>query len=80
MAAESVYLKTFGNRGRGKPADTIEVLPGLGTSHERAKARRRALAILVDQNKENYRRLYKEELKALTALTTGERDDDAGTS
>lgn len=72
----STYLQTFGNRGRGKPADTIDVLPGLGTSHERDKARRRAIAVVIDENKSRFRDLYKEELKALTAPTAENSDDE----
>jgi hypothetical protein len=41
------------------------VLPGLGTAQERAQAKRRAIAVMIDKNKEIFRDLYKAELKAL---------------
>ncbi len=61
----SEYVRRFGERGRGKPAGTIDVLPGLGTAQERAQAKRRAIAVMIDKNKEIFRDLYKAELKAL---------------
>lgn len=61
----SRYEELFGERGPGKPAKTIEVLPGVGTAQERAKAKRRAMAVLAEQHKDRLRLYYKLELLSI---------------
>lgn len=58
----SHYEQLFGKRGPGKPANTVEVLPGVGTAQQRSRAKRRAMAILAEEEKERFRAHYRNEL------------------
>ena len=67
----SIYLEEVGRAGPGRPEGRAAVLPGVGTRLQRAKAKRRALAVVAERHRHEVDEIMKNELELLVRVEEG---------